>query len=396
MSNIVFFLEQSVAILASELNKKACSGTIYSTLLLAKELSTNDEYRVYICHKGDDGIRDGIVYLNYSNYDNLNIKLKLHNIHIDYFIVSGNEFKVFDYLDQTLNINEKIFWLHNHINLNDVKRMVCEDKISKIVTVSAYQMGWTIKYGLFSKTRYIYNPYMSIDRQLKVKSSNDRLKLCFIGALVPEKGIFNLLRVFNDISNSGIDVSLDIFGSSSLYGDSVTLGTTNALSEKLEKEYSELIFDTDGNIKNGLKFYGAQPKEIIIDNICCCDVFLSGLNETGPAECFSISFLDAQSVGVPVYTLRRGGQAETILSPSSGKVFNNIKELTSTLINDFKLKDIQVVDNSCLSKVSPLVICDEWKDLFIGKKTTINKKIRSLVLTMSVLTSLLFNGYLKK
>lgn len=393
MKKIAFFIEQEVSVICSDLDNTACSGTIYSTLLLANEFSKSHSYKVYIFHKGRNEVKDEIEYFSYCNHQDVYSKLK--NINLDIFIVSGHDAKIFNDLGLEFNIKKRILWLHNHVNLEPVNQLVYKGHITDIVTVCAYQMGWTLKYNLFGRTRFIYNPYRQIKNLTYNKHKDSSvLRMCFIGALVPAKGIKNLFVVFNSLRDKGVNVHLDIFGSSGLYGNHEILGKTKALSEKLEKEYSDLIFEKNGELKIGLKFHGAVSKLDIISGISNSDVFLSGLNEVGPAECFSISFLDAQSVGVPVYTLMRGGQPETVMD-SCGKVFNNISSLINQLAFDFKNGKLKKNPSGCLDFLSPDIISKEWENVFDGTPPSILKRAFSIFTTSRVLLSLLFNGYLK-
>lgn len=394
MKKIAFLIEQEVSVLCSELESKACSGTIYSTLLLADELSKSDKYKVYLFHKGPSEVKGDIEYIGFYNYQDVYSSLKV--ITPDVFIVSGNNASIFTDLHPDYNIPQRVFWLHNHIDLKNINNLVRNRHITDVVTVCAYQMGWAFKYGMFWHTRYIYNPYRKIKTIPQTKNEKlDELRLCFIGALVPEKGILNLFKVFNSLRNRGVNVRLDIFGSSGLYGDNVELGVTRALSTQLECQFREHIFDKCNQLKKGIIFHGSVSKLDIIAGISNSDVFLSGLNEVGPAECFSISFLDAQSVGIPVYTLRRGGQPESIMPFSGGKVFNNINSLINQIELDFNAGEYHQKKSASLCMLSPDVIANEWDALFFGESPSCAKRFFSLLSLIRVLFSLFFNGYFK-
>lgn len=372
---------QNVSLKLSELNDVACSGTIYATLLLAESLCTS--YQVVIYHKGESGNDGGIQFCRIDSEDNL---VSIVNSNSDVVIAVGEAGQLLKKYQFTCE--KKIYWLHNHENLREYRASFKIGRIDKIVTVCAYQLISALRCGLILSSTYVYNPY----KMIKVSKTKERctgvLKIAFVGALVEEKGIGNLFRLYSDLLDSGIKVELNLFGNGNLYGDKNILGKTRALSVDLEKKYNNFIFNSSGQLRYGLKFHGLLSKHEIMRVLPECHVFISGLNESGAAECFSISFLDAQASGVKVLTLNRGGQAESILTTESGKVFDTVEKISSYIksnINYLKTHSFDV--SSEFSQLSLEKIRSEWVNIIEEDNVFWNKIYYSIYRFMSTLLS---------
>lgn len=384
MKKLAIILQQNIAITLSQLDQKACSGTIYATLLLAEALT--DTYEVTIFHQGHTCSDQDLKFITIEDDESL---VKSINSNFDVLIAvgsAGNLFKKYNF-----KCKRKIFWLHNHENLASYKTLISEKRLDKIVTVCAYQLAASLRSNLFFRTTYIYNPYKLPIIEPVIRDKNGPLKLAFSGALVEEKGIGNVFVIYRKLLNAGFDVELNIFGSSNLYGNEAKCGRISELSYEIEKKYEKYIFDDKQNLVNGLNFHGALGKYELINKLKQCHVFISGLNEVGAAECFSISFLDAQACSVKVLSLNRGGQAESILSKESGKVFNSLDHVYKYIsLNYDQLKHTSFELSNEFQALSQDAISKQWIEVIEHDKIQIRKHLWSIFRMLTTITSSFF------
>jgi len=140
-------------------------------------------------------------------------------------------------------------------------------------------------------------------------------RLVFSGALVPDKGLHILLGSFLDLKSAYPDLSLEIFGSSSLWSRKDYLDIEN-LSKQIP----------------GLVFHGKTNQREIA----------AGFRRAGLCVVPSIWFdpypltsLEAQACGAPVVAFRMGGLPEGIVHGKTGIVVDEVNQqsLTQALNN---------------------------------------------------------------
>lgn len=144
-------------------------------------------------------------------------------------------------------------------------------------------------------------------------------RLVFSGALVPDKGLHILLGSYVDLRTKYPDLTLEIFGSSSLWS---------------RKDYLDI--DTLSRQIPGLTFHGKTGQEEIA----------MGFRRSGICVVPSIWFdpypltsLEAQACGTPVVAFRMGGLPEGIINGSTGVVVDEINQDALTRALDQLLVD---------------------------------------------------------
>lgn len=345
-NNIVFIINEQTIVHHNELNDQPCSGTLFSALILISQIK--NKYTIKVYHNGENAFIDGVQYENNSSLSSL-----CNENAIAIFVGSANTFIP----QYSHNFSLSYYWLHNYERQKDKKELLSSGALTGIICVSKYQLFTMLKSGVFLKSTYINNIF----------EFNDELNLAFIGALKKEKGLHQLIFLWKKLIDSGYNIKLHIIGSGALYDNKgFTSGLTGIINKNYEDTFISDILDENGNIDNRITFYGLRNKTEIFSIISKCDFLLSGLNEKGAAECFSISSLEAQSVNL---TLIRGGQTETLVN-SGSRAFVSINGLNKFLVRSLEKK----------RKLSGNVKLKEWDDLISGKnkKTDIIKKINSI------------------
>ena len=355
---ICFILNESKVVFHDEVDLKPCSGTLSSSLRLISGLSNAHEVLVY--HKGESKLVGNVQYKNIMDFKTEHFNS--NDFWRAIFVGSAG-----CYITKESSVFHSVYyWLHNYERLIDKKKLIKNGVITKIICVSYYQMFTMVKSGVFFKSTCIHNIY---------NRTKKGIKIAFVGSLTEAKGLHNLIKIWKKISIGGVSAELHIFGSGNMYSDEGFIpGVTGVVDKNYEGNFINDIYDGK-NLDSRVKFYGLKAKSEILPVVASCDYFMSGLNEVGAAECFSIAFLEAQDVGTPVLTLNRGGQKES-LSLENSKAFNNHNEVVSYLINQ----------RNSFNKLSTESIVKEWECLFF-KKTSSWVYFKSLFRGVSVTLS---------
>ncbi|WP_270669279.1 MULTISPECIES: glycosyltransferase [unclassified Aeromonas] len=332
MNQIYFILNENKVVFHDE--DKPCSGTLSSTLMLINGFK--GRYSITVYHQGEARSVDGVEYVNVKN---LSLLSKVDAIAI--FVGSAGSFLEAN----SVKFRKSYYWLHNFERTNNKKNLIIKKELTGIICVSKYQMFTMLKSGVFFKSTYIHNPF----------EFKKEINIAFAGALKKEKSIDNVIRLWRNLRNNGVLVNLHIFGSGDIYGlKDYIPGKSGVIDARFEVEFIDLMLDQDGNLDSSLIFYGMQDKITMSEVISKCDYFISGLNENGAAECFSMAFLEAQAMNTPILTLIRGGQPESLYH-SGSKAFVSILTLERYLI-----KTIEKRNELSLEK-----IIGEWES-YIG------------------------------
>lgn len=228
-----------------------------------------------------------------------NVPIIIHTIHGFAFSESSSKLKVYFY-----SIIEKI----------------CAIPCTKIVTVSNYHRDWAIKLGIGSNDKLLAIPN-GIKNKNNLISKSD-LKIIFVGRMVREKGVEDLLSAFSLLITKKRLTSkctLELFGD----------GPDRVLFENLTKSLSISDFVT-------FKGFVRQEKMIIQEG----SIFVLPSYREG----FSISLLEAMSLGLPIVATDIGGNKEALEGGECGLLYKagNIKALAKnleTLINDTEVAE---------------------------------------------------------
>lgn len=355
---ICFILNEYKEVFHSELDSKPCSGTLSSALRLISGLS--GKYEVLVFHRGAAKRIGRVEYKNLADFKTVGFNYE-ESWYAIFVGAAGS------YITKECSIFTGVYyWLHNYERLSDKKELLDNGVITKVVCVSYYQMFTMIKSGVFFKSTCIHNIYDQVKKNVKI---------AFVGSLTKAKGLHNLIKIWKKLTSKDICVELHIFGSGDMYSNTEFVpGITGVVDKNYEASFIKDIYDNKA-LDRRVKFYGLKTKSEILPVVATCDYFISGLNEIGAAECFSIAFLEAQDAGTPVLTLNRGGQKESLYLEGS-KAFNNHNEVISYIANK----------NITFEKLSTNNIVKEWELLFQNKRS-IGGYFKSLYYGVSVTSS---------
>jgi glycosyltransferase involved in cell wall biosynthesis len=182
----------------------------------------------------------------------------------------------------------------------------------KIVTVSEYHKQWALRLNIApaDKILAIPNGIQGVNTSLAGVKEQKGIKILFVGRLVLEKGILDLVSAVSKLNESGLgDVSLYLLGSgedeASIIDHAKSLGTLDKI--------------------NFLGFRSDVSTYFELSNIFCLPSYREGL---------SISLLEAMSTGISIVASDVGGNREALASGGCGLLYpsGNVDELYNNLV----------------------------------------------------------------
>lgn len=237
----------------------------------------------------------------------------------------------------------KTIW-HVHSDLNNILykffsplKMVFVSNIKAEITKNAFPSIININ--------VIYNG-IEIDKFPLQKKSAQIKTIGFVGRLMPEKGLDELLDAYAKLKKSNPELKLKIFGEE-IYDSKRKGKYTSHLKNKAAILAQKLSIDSD-KLDIGLEFCGhVFPQQSIYEQI---DLLILPSYQ----EAFPMVILEAASSGVPVIASNVGGVSEFISEGKSGFMIppKNSDKLAEKI--DYVLKNPDIV-KECVKNARKLV-----------------------------------------
>jgi glycosyltransferase involved in cell wall biosynthesis len=195
------------------------------------------------------------------------------------------------------------FFVYTTINLSDEVIYVSE------ATKNSFKSskGIAIRNGIDTE-RFIENKKIRYEMRRRLHLE-DQFVLLFASRWAENKGIFNLLKAFDNIMNeTGKRVKLVLIGS----------GNKDRVLSEIEQLSASKDIIPIGTVKDVYEYY------------CMSDVFILPSEFEG----LPMALLEAMSCGLPSIASRVGGNPELITSGKNGFLIepNNVKELTEAIM----------------------------------------------------------------
>lgn len=270
-------------------------------------------------------------------------------------------------LDNKINLNDYkiIEWCHHPFDRQSfdfarLRRVIINvGSVSRLTNILPH----------FNRGITINNLYYPHFNQYTNKLMRDKIKFVYIGALTPQKGFLDVLKMLSDLRN--VEYELDVIGSKNLYGqsdDGLQIGN-------YQKEILKTIELNKLDAK--VKFHGilSHEKFKIIQ-----DSHFAILNPTGRSEAYPASIIECLNCSTPVITSHRFGNLD-ILYGFGGLDLrtHSLQNIIETYIEDNgKYKELrkQCFDRSLkISKLNSLITM-HWKEVIVSVSSgvKINKK----------------------
>ena len=222
---------------------------------------------------------------------------------------------------------------------------------------------------------------------LQTKQNKNKLRIGYMGALVPSKGFHLIAENWYEIKSSlkkiGLTAILEVIGGSDLYDFEK--------GHKLipcEEEYGNKIYPYIKNeINKTIFFHGTLDLERY-DIMKVCDIAL--FNPRGHGEAFPASILEWMSLSIPVISCLDYGCAD-VMTYNRFLIINNEKEIANKLLQfsmlkekeKMELKNLSFTISNYFSSKQEFIIY-QWILLFTQKDKLINEYLEKKIVKKTI------------
>lgn len=311
---LVFYCEEAAP--ANGLNQLALgvSGTVGALLLACRGLAARG-HEVHVLNRSPTGTFAGVHHHETRSAD----EMRAHVAWLgpaDAFVANG--YAVSAVLDARVPARKVVYWSHNYVDQRPAERAFRAGTLDHVVCVSENQLGTWWRSPHFTRVCRIYNAVdFEVFDRFKTHAPPAR-RVMFVGAPRACKGFDDAVRVFLEFRREHPAFEFAVAGSASLHG--VSTETPGAI---FEPDYeaqvlAKLLYDETGALKPGLTLLGNLPKARLWEFLAASQALLANPSWTSQPETFGLSALEAQALGVPVVSTRRGGMPEVIAHRRGG------------------------------------------------------------------------------
>ena len=318
----------------------------------------------------------------------------------DITLLTGNIIEYIYINKIKINSKRTLIWTRHPFDKNMVK--VVKDLKLELVSVGKNQ--YLSNYFLIGPHNHIDNLFcakrirksaFNDENFLSLKSKKDKskLRIGYMGALVPSKG-FHLIaenwpKILSSLKKIGITPILEVIGGSDLYE-----------FEKghkfipCDEEYGDKIYPYIRNEINKTIFFHGTLNSERYEIMKVCDIAL--FNPRGHGEAFPASILEWMSLSIPVISCLDYGCAD-VMTYNKFLIINNEKEIANKLLEFSKLKDKEkmelnklsfTISNYFSSKQS--FIINQWILLFTQKNKLINEYLEKEIVKKTIFHRFMF------
>ena len=318
----------------------------------------------------------------------------------DITLLTGNIIEYIYINKIKINSKRTLIWTRHPFDKNMVK--VVKDLKLELVSVGKNQ--YLSNYFLIGPHNHIEDLFcakrirksaFNDENFLSIKSKQDKrkLRIGYMGALVPSKG-FHLIaenwpKILSSLKKIGITPILEVIGGSDLYE-----------FEKghkfipCDEEYGDKIYPYIRNEINKTIFFHGTLNSERYEIMKVCDIAL--FNPRGHGEAFPASILEWMSLSIPVISCLDYGCAD-VMTYNKFLIINNEKEIANKLLEFSKLKDKEkmelnklsfTISNYFSSKQS--FIINQWILLFTQKNKLINEYLEKEIVKKTIFHRFMF------
>ena len=203
--------------------------------------------------------------------------------------------------------------------------------VPQIVCVSENQMANMNGIGYENISTYINNFITtSFYNRIKPTSLNSK-KIVYIGALFPNKGCHNLIKIWSLVNRMDPSLELIVIGGSSVYGSKIkkgSIGVTDRAYELLINWYLQKVDD-----KKSVRFVGSKNWNEILELISDARVGVVNPSYFRFDETFCMSAVEMQAGGLPIVSrYRNDGLVSTIDDEKTGYLCKSDKDIASAIV----------------------------------------------------------------
>lgn len=278
------------------------------------------------------------------SFDVSSVLTRIRPIGPYHLISAGRALPVFESRSEPLCLSRTLITHDRTGNDTGIHPAILSRVVDHILCVSHAQAdSFAQAGGDRSKMTIIHNGVDLETFAASDSSQRDWKRLIFVGALVQDKGVHVLLQAFANLAARHQGLTLDIYGSSSLWG-------------------REKMFDEPSVERQipGVRFHGKAEQRVIAEALKKGGICVIPSIWFDP---FPLTSLEAQATGCPVVAFDVGGLKEGILDGQTGVVVRDISAEALTGALDSLLRSPQKLQEMSVKAVSHIREYFTWERL---------------------------------
>lgn len=292
-------------------------------------------------------------------------------------LTTPEDFEELDYLSPHVKI---IFWSHNYFNSHVAKLIVQEKRIVGNVFVSKQVYDFYYDDDVINKSTYIFNPVA--DNQVVTERTYQPYTAVYMGAIEEDKGIVELLKVWQNVLKKYPNAILKIIGKcyGAFGGRNAVLGNLGIASPELEEKLKPYLCDENGRLKSNYQLLGLLGTEKY-------DVFQQSavgiVNPSAKTETFGLGIIEMATVELPVVTRSWNAHLDTIKNEETGLMALSLHGMANCIIRLFEDEELNLrLGRNAKNRVkefSPCLIAKDWMKVF--ETLARNEKLEKLTIS---------------
>ena len=256
-----------------------------------------------------------------------------------------------------------ICWSHNYFNAHIAKAINECTNVKAVVFVGKQMYDFYYDHDIILKSTFIYNPVP--DRNVISERIYEPYTLVYMGSLIRQKGILDLLKIWHIIETKYPHAQLNIIGAGNLYKSDAKLGPLGVAEKDLEMQMANYIYESTGRIKANIHFHGILGDEKYnVFQKCAVGI----VNPSARTETFGMGIMEMATVGLPVVTKGWNGHLDTIVNGETGLLAFTNKGMAHSIIRLFEHdelnRELGQKAKLAVKRFDPDKISYKWHDLF--------------------------------
>lgn len=346
-------------------------GTQYLYLLIVSNLQKKniDKENTYVLLTNCEiNVKKDIV--TYKNVESINEAYTwCENNKYEYLVIRANKITSVNENNLKNGKTKIILWAHNYVDKSVEKILYENENIVKLICVSKQQYINLRSSIAYSKMTYINNCIGSYIDSARIQYKKNNNIIYYIGAVEPNKGIHELIKIFSSINKKNPNTRLMIIGGiGKLRAKEIELGKMQITYKEYEKKIIALINKRGLNAR--IEFKGVldakQIRNIIKDN---GGIGVVSVSRPLMGETFCMTALELESYGIPVIARKRcDGLSTSICNEYSGflekKDSGIIKDVDLLIKNEHIYREMSCNAIKYAKTFSVTSTIEKWCKLF--------------------------------
>lgn len=284
-----------------------------------------------------------------------------------------------------------VLWSHNYFNASIASLIAKSSHIVANVFVSKQMYDFYYDHDVILKSTYIFNPV--VDNQNLDERNYQPHSAVYMGSIIEEKGIIQLLKIWDKVLKVYPDAVLKIIGNGNIYfGGKAKLGSLGIASLALENKIKPFLCNKNGG-KDNYQLLGTLGKEKYhVFKQCAVGI----VNPSAKTETFGLGIIEMATVGLPVVTKCWNGHLDTVVNGETGLMSFTIAGMANCIIRLFDDRDLNLhLGRNAKERTAmfaPEEISRKWYELFVRLKN--NQGIERLPISKPLWNNYKFLRYI--